>query len=1003
MAATGHARGQGVTGRSVAPRGAARLVGRETELRVLNDLVGAMASEDRRGVAVVGEPGIGKTRLLAELSAMARSAGLGVITGRGHELEPAIPFGLAVDALDHPLAGLDAATLTSLPSDQLAELAALLPSVRDAISRPMARASGDPSRCHEAVRSALSRLARHRRTLLVLDDLHWADAASVELILHLMLRGVPRAAIALAYRPHLMAGRLLARMQAATRQGGLRTLDLAPLSAADAAKMIGDRVDPVEASALHAESGGIPLYLEQIATRLSDSMRSPPPGRPILVDAGKEVPSVVRAAVAAEVLALTPAARQLARAAAVAGDPFTLQLAAAVADAPPLLAADALRELLDADLIRPGEAADEFAFRRPIIRTAVYATAGPGWRIAAHERAARALAAGDAPLSVRARHVERCAQAADEGAIALLTEAGLSVSASAPADAARWFEAVLRLMPDAADSQRRLDVLIALAEALAAIGRLHRSRKVVQEVLDAVPETGTRMRRSVFAMMAHVEQGLGHGDVAQRLLDRALSEGDEDASTQVTFALRASCNALMDGRWQEAARLGSEARGLARAHGACTLALAATASLGRAAAYGGTVELAAEMLDESAARLDERPDAQVFGPLLDALANVVEGEIALDRLDRAGRHVERGLSVSRTTGHWQTLAQLVLADAATSILQGRLDRASRAADTAVRLALEMSNDQLLGGAEALASWCATLQGDVGAATAAGSRAAAAANRAPRSSHVWLARVCYGDALIHAGQIERGRQELLAAGGTTLRAVPPAMRALWYQPLVAADLAVGRIAAADRAARRCEAIAAAVELHSSKGAALLCRASVLLARNEGARSAIVAEGAARCYEGAGMALFAAQARLAGGRAHALAGTTAQAQDHLERACVAFDAFGAARLFDQAAKQLRTLGGRTPRARVNSPPSPGSAGRLSKRQREVAERVAQGYTNREIAGELSLSEKTVEKHLASVFGKLGVSSRTQVAATVALWDGLRGDLSASEGGSSETATS
>ena len=105
-------------------------------------------------------------------------------------------------------------------------------------------------------------------------------------------------------------------------------------------------------------------------------------------------------------------------------------------------------------LVRPTVVPRRFAFRHPIVRRAVYDSAPPGWRLAAHERlAAHLRARGVAPQAL-ARHVEMCAQPGDEDAVALLTAAAQAIESRAPATAARWYDAALRLLPEDAAARR---------------------------------------------------------------------------------------------------------------------------------------------------------------------------------------------------------------------------------------------------------------------------------------------------------------------------------------------------------------------------------------------------------------------------------------------------------------------------------------------------------------------------------------------------------------------
>src|SRR5207248_5131600 len=136
-------------------------------------------------------------------------------------------------------------------------------------------------------------------------------------------------------------------------------------------------------------------------------------------------------------------------------------------------ALEALDALLARDLVRPSEPPRRFRFRHPIVRRVVYESTGAGWRIAAHERAAAALEARGAPATARAHHVERSGRVGDETAIAVLEQAGAETVSRAPASAARWLGAALRLIPERDDNvQRRLGLLVRRAGALGLVGNL---------------------------------------------------------------------------------------------------------------------------------------------------------------------------------------------------------------------------------------------------------------------------------------------------------------------------------------------------------------------------------------------------------------------------------------------------------------------------------------------------------------------------------------------------
>ena len=162
------------------------------------------------------------------------------------------------------------------------------------------------------------------------------------------------------------------------------------------------------------------------------------------------------ASLAEELGSLAELERALLNGAAVAGEPFEPDLAAAVGELSLDDGLAALDALLARDLLRPTTVPRRFRFRHPLVRRAVYDSAPAGWRLRAHARAVSELEARGAAPTELAHHVERSAARGDEQAIAQLTAAGADAAPRAPAAAARWFEAALRLLPSA-DTERRVE------------------------------------------------------------------------------------------------------------------------------------------------------------------------------------------------------------------------------------------------------------------------------------------------------------------------------------------------------------------------------------------------------------------------------------------------------------------------------------------------------------------------------------------------------------------
>jgi DNA-binding CsgD family transcriptional regulator len=201
------------------------------------------------------------------------------------------------------------------------------------------------------------------------------------------------------------------------------------------------------------------------------------------------------------------------------------------------------------------------------------------------------------------------------------------------------------------------------------------------------------------------------------------------------------------------------------------------------------------------------------------------------------------------------------------------------------------------------------------------------------------------------------------------------RCLGYEALTRAELALGRVDEADGWARRAEALDSLSPLAGALTSR--ARARVLLARGAANEAVAAAREAGRIEDQAGARVAASQSRTLEGQALAAADQRDDAITSLQRAEAQLAAYGAVRYADEAARELRRLGRRvTRRGRGGA----GDAG-LTARELEVARLVMAGRTNREIAAELFLSEKTVETHLRHAFEKLGVSSRAALAGVLA----------------------
>ena len=510
----------------------APLVGRAEELALLDAALAELPRGEWKAVELVGEPGIGKTRLLAELAARASRRERLVLSGFASELERDLPFWVFVSALDDYVRGLDPRLLDLLDRDVRAGLGNVFPSLSSLADQDVA-VQRERYRAHRAVRELLERLTATRPLVLILDDVHWADPASVEL-LGSLFRRPPDAGvmIALGVRPEQLPVRLKAELDHAHRTGAITRITLEAMTRAEAEEFLGPSIDGATASTLYDESGGNPFYLEQLARGLGAEGT---PAVPQLSTAGQEVPPAVAEALAEELACLSPLARLVLEGAAVVGDPFEPELAAAAAATADGLVLEALDELLQRDLVRHTEVPRRFRFRHPLVRRAVYQSSPGGWRLGAHERSSESLAGRGAPAIERAHHVERFARQGDAAAVRTLREAGQAAAERAPASAATWFGGALRLLPGDAPAEVRVELLLARARALVATGQFADGHSALLDSIRLVPPESVALRVRLTTACAGVEHLLGHHEQAHDRLVRAFDvladAGSAEAAT----------------------------------------------------------------------------------------------------------------------------------------------------------------------------------------------------------------------------------------------------------------------------------------------------------------------------------------------------------------------------------------------------------------------------------------------------------------------------------------
>jgi ATP/maltotriose-dependent transcriptional regulator MalT len=960
------------------------MVGRETELSEIEAQLDGLTGSASACVALEGEPGIGKTRLLAELRNRAEARGCLVLSGAAAEFERDLPFSVWTDALDAYVASQELGLDRSWPPDLFLELGEILPSQRPPGLGSRGSLADERYRSHRAMRRLLEQLAADRPVVLTLDDLHWSDGASIELISALLRRG-PEAPVllALAYR----RGQAPEGLAAALAVRTARRIGVGELTENEAVRLLGD-IDPKEAATIYRHGGGNPFYLEQLA-RGSDGglLQAAPNGN------GRGVPAAVAASLSEELLSLSPLERMVLQAAAVAGEPFEPDLAAAIAEVAPAEGLTALDALLAHDLVRPTAVPRRFAFRHPLVRRAVYDGAPGGWRLAAHARAAAAMAARGAPPAELAHHVEQSASQGDETAVRQLLAAGMASAARAPAAAARWFEAALRLLPDA-DRRRQVDVRVALASALRSTGELERCRATLLDAIELLGSTEAHdpRRTELTVRCAGVEHWLGrHGDAHLRL-ERAWEElADRTTATAAGLQIELSVDGLYELDLDQALTMGRGARATARTTDDATLLATAASALALAEAAAGDIEPAHVHRDEAAGLIDRFTDTEL-GPRLEALYYLGWAENYLERYDAAIAHADRGIAIARSIGEGRLLVPLMLVKGYPFEMQGRVAEAIELCEAAVEATRLSVNPHYLFWALFELSFAHYHAGDLEAAIAAGEESARVGGRlsggtmpAAGGGPGWVLAMSH----FEAGRTERAHAMMRELGPDDLPHKIPVERCFDWEVLALVELALGRVDAAEAFVVRAEENARRLGLRLPDLLARRARAAVLLEQGDAVGAARLAGESAELAGHIGARLVGAFALSLQGRALSVAGERSEAIAVLRRAESELDQCGSVRVRDEARRELRKLGARA-ETRGPAAGADSGVGALTGRELEIARLVTDRKTNREIAAELFLSDKTIESHLRNIFVKLGVSSRVEVARAVERAQRENGDM-------------
>jgi ATP/maltotriose-dependent transcriptional regulator MalT len=1000
----------GGSARSPHRRRADDLVGRDRELNTLAAALDDAEAGRGRTWFVVGESGIGKTRLVSAAAELAARRGFTVAVGHANPVETGIPYTVFSDALGPILDELEPAALTLLTRGAGEHLAQLFPAL-DALRRGTSSGSrGDPaelkSRLFWNCSQLVARLASKQPLMLALENLQWADSASLEL-LHFVARQIAAARVLIVATHNDTDARgnpaLRSTEQSLKNLGTAERMRLGALSANDIFDLIERRFSVSDARSrsfaerLHRWTGGNPFFIAAMLDSLVESgqLHETTGGWSGWDVETLRVPATIREAVVARLAELSTAARRVAELAAVLGTRFAHDDLLAVADLPRATVLRTVDELRAADVLRDhAEHGDIiYEFSHPLLQETLYAGIGLARAKELHatvadllERHYGAEASRHAGrlafhyLRGKSETTERSARAARH-----LRTAGRAAAAKyANREAAQYLASAVGLL----EKERSADADRALTETIGELARVRQrlgdyagAMALWDRALDAARATNDLGR------VASIERSMGlahywRGELAEALshydasITAARRAGDRQLEARVLIA-RASCLQALgrtlesrtetDSALRMATEIGDSGL-LARAHRAALLLHLWIGPADVAREHGARAIAYAEQSEQRGAAWSAHWALAMLGGLTGRAEDV--------RRHLAGAHRVADDLGSPLLRAWTSEVEIEYLAGT-----GEWDRAIAVAEETEQVARSLGQRALLprvlvwlgllhlgrgeierGKVRIDEAWqLAHGEGDAEGATARDVFAIVPAH---------IGRAAYAMAVgENAKAIRVGQTGLSIAdrSGNVVWAIHRLMPVIAEASLWAADMSRAR-AIAERMRRESKVLGQQLGLAWADA----CDALVELLSGDKARAVALLSGAVDALEAIPYVPDAARLRRQLARALAEVGDRDGAMRELRRAHDVFQQLGAARELDATREQMRELGARPP-AKVAS----SGVGGLTGREVEIVRLVAARRSNKEIGTALGISARTASTHLSNIFSKLGVASRGELA--------------------------
>jgi DNA-binding CsgD family transcriptional regulator len=974
---------------SPAPASQLPLIGRAGELARLCELLGIKDDNPgRTAVLLAGDAGVGKTRLLKEVRGSAVDSGWRVLVGHcldfGDGALPYLPFSEAFGRLATDSPALAASLVEAHPA-----VARLMPGRRllsDA-DRPAERM--DRSDLFDAVHAALGELARAAPVLVLLEDVHWADQSTRELLSFLFTRQLPESvALVASYRADDLHRRHPLRAAAAewSRLRGVTRIQLTPLEDADVRALVRmlhpGPLREIDVRRIVQRAEGNAFFTEELvaASELG----------------GATLPTDLADLLLLRLDQLDDATRLAVRAASVAGRRVSHDVLSRVVGIDGASLELVLRSAVDNNvLVAVGD--EGYAFRHALLAEAVYDDLLPGERVRLHSAYAAAIASRqvEGTAAELAKHA-RLAHDLPTATSASIQAGDEAMAVAGPDEAARHYEMALELLSDDAgvagdDAVDVVELAIKAAEAAAAAGHPYRATALVQERLDHLPDDAPKLDRArllhALAAAALVTEATVD-PLAVTTEALKLVRHDPPSALQahiLNVHAKASANRFHD---DDAARWAEKAVEVARQVGAPEVAADASTTLARLRERAGDPEESRAAFERSAAEARAAGEVTVE---LRSLFNLASHHFERGHLDHALATYQSAAARARDTGRpWAPYGVDARAVGATvAYVSGKWDEADRITDVTGEAPPAM--------AEAL---LASVRLSVDAGRGRDERIGLLPQLRPWWDRDGMIAINTSSAAI---DLHSNRGDLAAAIDVHDDAVD-LLGQLWQLPGFQARIRLSALLLAHIAAAAPRANAGERERLVQKGEELVAGTKLVVehgklrGRKRGPEGrawvARVAAEHARLRWLAGIDAPPEQELVAVWEADVARFTefghvfeTARSQTRLAAVLRAVgDTARAAELTAAARKTAQRLGARPLLAELLSSgggaPAQRTAGSdretLTAREQEVLTLIAQGRSNREIGLQLFISAKTVSVHVSNILAKLGAGSRTEAVA-------------------------